>query len=123
MVYTGPEAAVYPPHITAVVSQLTGNVDAQNIIGLPTGGANNLSGFSQIGHGGLVTFGGYPAYTLGGTAVDGSGQTVVVAQTTVVIPSQNGLYVLELDAYCLPNQVDTIDAAFQAFDAQTTITA
>jgi hypothetical protein len=63
----------------------------------------------------------YPAYQLGGTWVQ-DGQTKVVAQKTVVIPGSDGLYVLQLNADGLENQMDVIGAATDVIDEQTKIT-
>jgi hypothetical protein len=120
-VYTGPEAAEYTPSIVAIVSKLTGNVDPQKIIDLAPGELNNLSGYKPLNEGATSTLGGFPAYQLGGTWVD-NGQTKIVAQKTVVIPADDGVYVLQLNADGLQDQMDIVSAATDAIDAQTTIT-
>lgn len=70
---------------------------------------------------GCSWFGNFPAYQLGGTWVQ-DGQTKLVAQKTVVIPGSDGLYVLQLNADGLENQLDTVVAATITIDDQTTIT-
>lgn len=121
IVYTGPDAGDYTPSIVALVSKLTGNVDPQQIIDLAPGELNNLPGWKAMNEGESSTLGEYPAYQLGGTWVQ-DGQTKIVAQKTVVIPGNDGLYVLQLNADGLEDQKEIIGAATDVIDSQTTIT-
>ena len=119
--YTGPEGAEYTPSLVAIVSKLTGNVDPQTIIDLSSGELNNLPGYSALNEGATSTLGEYPAFQLGGTW-ESDGQTKIVAQKTVVIPGQDGLYVLQLNADGLESQTDIVSTATDVIDAETTIT-
>jgi Probable lipoprotein LpqN len=121
IVYTGPDAGDYTPSIVALVSKLTGNVHPQQIIDLAPGELNNLPGWKAMNEGEPSTLGEYPAYQLGGTWVQ-DGQTKIVAQKTVVIPGNDGLYVLQLNADGLEDQKEIIGAATDVIDSQTTIT-
>jgi hypothetical protein len=121
IVYTGPEAAEYTPSVVAIVSKLTGNVDPQKILDLAPGELQNLSGYEPLNEGAASTLGEYPAFQLGGTWVQ-DGQKKIVAQKTVVIPGSDGLYVLQLNADGLEDQVDIVGAATDAIDSGTTIT-
>lgn len=120
IIYTGPESAEYTPSIVALLSKLTGNVDPQTIIDLAPGELQNLPGWVASNEGQNSTLGNYPAYQLGGTW-ESEGQTRIVAQKTVVIPGQDGLYVLQLNADGLENQGDIVGAATNIIDEQTTI--
>jgi Probable lipoprotein LpqN len=121
IVYTGPEAAQYTPSIVALVSKLTGNVDPQQIIDLAPGELKNLPGYEPLAEGTSSTLGDYPAIQLGGIW-EHEGQRKVVAQKTVVIPGSDGLYVLQLNADGLEDQIEVIGPATDAIDAETTIT-
>ncbi|MCV7356248.1 envelope biogenesis lipoprotein LpqN [Mycolicibacterium fluoranthenivorans] len=121
IVYTGPEAAEYTPSVVAIVSKLTGNVDPQKILDLAPGELQNLAGYEPLNEGAASTLGEYPAFQLGGTWVQ-DGQKKIVAQKTVVIPGSDGLYVLQLNADGLEDQVDIVGAATDAIDSGTTIT-
>jgi hypothetical protein len=121
IIYTGPEAAEYPPSIVAIVSKLTGDVDPQKIIDLAPGELNNLTGFKALNEGEMSTLGEFPAYQLGGTW-ESEGKTKIVAQKTVVIPGADGLYVLQLNADGLDTQKEIVGAATDVIDSQTTIT-
>jgi hypothetical protein len=120
IIYTGPEAAEYTPSIVALVSKLTGNVDPQQIVDLAPGELNNLPGYAPLNEGGTSTLGEYPAYQLGGTW-QSDGQTKIVAQKTVVIPGADGLYILQLNADGLEDQIDLVVAATDVIDSETTI--
>lgn len=121
IVYTGPEAAEYTPSLVAIVSKLTGNVDPQKILDLAPGELQNLSGYEPLNEGASSTLGEYPAFQLGGTWVQ-DGQKKIVAQKTVVIPGSDGLYVLQLNADGLEDQMDIVSTATDAIDSGTTIT-
>ena len=121
IVYTGPEGAEYTPSIVALVSKLTGNVDPQKIIDLAPGELQNLPGFKASNVGEASTLGQYPAFQLGGTWTQ-DGQTKIVAQKTVVIPGNDGLYVLQLNADGLDDQSAIVGAATNVIDEQTKIT-
>jgi hypothetical protein len=121
IVLTGPESADYTPSVVAIVSKLTGPVDQQKLIDLAPGELNNLDGYKAMGDGQTTDLAGFPAYELGGTWVQ-DGQTKIVAQKTVVIPASDGVYVLQLDADGLENQIDVIAPAADAIDKQTTVT-
>lgn len=121
IIYNGPEAAEYTPSIVAIVSKLTGDADPQAIIDLAPGELNNLPGFEAMNDGAASTLGEYPAFQLGGTWQK-DGETRVVAQKTVVIPGPDGLYVLQLNADGLEDQIDLLGAATDVIDNETTIT-
>jgi hypothetical protein len=120
IVYTGPDAGEYTPSIVALLSKLSGEVDPQAIIDLAPGELQNLPGWSAMNDGETSTLGDYPAYQLGGTWVS-DGVTKIVAQKTVVIPGPDGLYVLQLNADALEDQMDIIGPATIAIDEETTI--
>ena len=111
----------YTPSLVAIMSKLTGSVDPQSIIDLASGELNNLPGYSALNEGGTSTLGEYPAFQLGGTW-ESDGQTKIVAQKTVVIPGQDGVYVLQINADGLESQLEIISAATDAVDSGTTIT-
>ena len=119
--YAGPEGAEYTPSIAVIVSKLTGNVDPQAIIDLASGELNNLPGYTPLNEGDVSTLSEYPAFQLGGTW-ESDGQTRIIAQKTVVIPGQDGVYVLQLNADGLESQTDIVSAATDAIDSGATIT-
>ena len=123
IVYTGPEAAQagYKPNIEASLSKLTGNVDQQKLLAFAPGELNNLNGYKPLDPGEPSTLGGFPAYQLSGTW-DDNGQTEFIAQKTVVIPSADVTFVLQLNAHGLDSQQDIVIGAMKAIDDGTKIT-
>jgi hypothetical protein len=121
IVYTGPEGAEYSPSIVAIVSKLTGDVDPQKLIDVAGGELNNLPGYKPMNEGQTSTLGDYPAFQLGGTWPS-DGVTKIVAQKTVIIPSADGYFVLQLNADGLEDQGDIVGAATDVIDSDTTIT-
>ncbi|MDY6997400.1 MAG: LpqN/LpqT family lipoprotein [Actinomycetota bacterium] len=119
--YPGPGAEDYTPSIVAIVSRLTGDVDPQTILDLAPGELTNLPGWEPLTRGREDELSGFPAYQLGGTWVQ-DGMTKVVAQKTVVIPGDDGLFVLQLNADGLESQIEIIGPATDVIDEQTTIT-
>jgi Probable lipoprotein LpqN len=125
MFYTGPEAALSaatsPPSIVAKVSKFTGNVDAQAIIDRAPRQVKNLNGFHQIGSGSSGVLDGYAANELGGTWVNPNGEIQVVHLQTAIIPSQNGLYMLQLWFNCLSNQMNAAGLGLDEIDTKSAI--
>jgi hypothetical protein len=117
---TGPEAAKYTPSIVATLTKLEGDVDPQKIIELAPGATKNLPGFAPHGEGSEDNLGGSPAYQLGGTWTQ-DGQTKAVAEKVVVIDGKDNLYMLELNADALPDQVEKALPATVTIDEKTTI--
>ncbi len=78
IVYTGPEAAEYPPSIVALVSRLDGDVDPQTILDVAGGELQNLPGYEGWNEGTFSALGEFPAFQLGGTWVQ-DGLTKIVA--------------------------------------------
>ena len=120
IVDTGPEAAEYSPSIVATLSKLDGDVDPQKLIELAGGGMKNLPGFKPPGEGGEDNLGGSPAYQLGGTWTQ-DGKEKAVAEKVVVINGKDNIYLLELNADCLPDQIEKALPATITIDEKTTI--
>ena len=121
IVDNGPEAAKYPPSIVATVSKLVGEVDPQKLIELAGGATKNLPGFKAMGDGNEDNLGGFPAYELGGTWTQ-DGPERAVADKVVVINGNDHVYLLELNADCLPDQIQQVVPAAMTIDQKTTIT-
>jgi hypothetical protein len=107
------------PTINAILSKLPG-ADPAQILKLASGEVKNLPGYDG-GDGQKDSLGGFDAFQLGGTFVK-NGVTLFVAQKTVVIPSPNGLFVLQLNATGPGDSQSIMSAATDELDAKTTIT-
>jgi hypothetical protein len=121
IVSTDPAMAQDPPTIIALVSKLTGNVDPAKILEYAQGEIKNLPGYDGAPDGQPSSLGGFDATQIGGTYTK-DGVKRAIAQKTVVIPGQDGLFVLQLNADGLEGQMGALMDATGVIDEQTTIT-
>lgn len=119
-IFTGdPAMSTAPPTIVALMSKLTGDVDPAQIIKYAPGELKNLPGF-EGGDGEPKTLSGFDAYQIGGTYVR-DGVKRMIAQKTVVIPAADGLFVLQLNADGLEDQINPLMTATAEIDEKTVI--
>jgi hypothetical protein len=118
---TDPAFSADPPSIIAIVSKLTGNVDPAKVLEYAPGEIRNLPGYEGAEEGTSDELSGFDATQLGGTYKKG-GATRAIAQKTVVIPGKDGLYVLQLNADGLEDQIGALMDATGVIDDQTVIT-
>jgi Probable lipoprotein LpqN len=111
-----------PPMVVAKFAKFTGNVDPDKIFELAPNSMTNLAGFESMVEAHKDTLGGYEALEFGGS-YSPEGALTNVAQKTVVIPGQDGIYVLQLNAQALDPETGTLLDALSAIDEKTTITA
>jgi hypothetical protein len=121
IVATDPALGPNPPTIIALVSKLAGNVDPAKILEFAPGEIKNLPGYDGAQDGSPSTLGGFDATQIGGTYTK-DGAKRAIAQKTVVIPGQDGLYVLQLNADGTEDQMGALMDATSVIDEQTTIT-
>ena len=121
IISTDPAMAVDPPTIIALVSKLTGNVDPAKVLEFAPGEIKNLPGYEGAEAGSPSSLGGFDATQLGGTYTK-DGVKRAIAQKTVAIPGQDGLYVLQINADGREDQMGALMDATSAIDEQTTIT-
>lgn len=118
---TDPAFAADPPTIIALVSKLTGNVDPAKVLEFAAGEIKNLPGYEGADAGSPSQLSGFDATQIGGIYTK-DGVQRAIAQKTVVIPGQDGLYVLQLNADGLEDQMPALMDATSAIDEQTKIT-
>lgn len=122
IVFTGnPGVAEDPATIIAILSKLTGNVDPAKILEYAPGEIQNLPEFEGPETGRPGTLDGFDSMQIGGLYVR-DGVNRMIAQKTVVIPAQDGLYVLQLNADGTEDQAMPLMDATAAIDEETTIT-
>ncbi|HEX4560094.1 MAG TPA: LpqN/LpqT family lipoprotein [Mycobacterium sp.] len=121
ILFSDPAVAKDPPTIIALVSKLTGNVDPAKILQYAPGEIKNLPGYDGAADGSSSTLGGFDATQIGGTYTK-DGAKRAIAQKTVVIPGQDGLYVMQLNADGTEDQMGALMDATGVIDEQTTIT-
>ena len=120
IVDTGPEAAKYTPSIVATLSKLDGDVDPQKLIELAGGATKNLPGFKPQRRRRRRQPGGSPAYQLGGTWT----KTARPRRLRTKLSSSTATTTStcwELNADCLPDQVEKALPATATIDEKTTI--
>ena len=120
IVFNTPTNPDDPPKIIATVEKLTGNVDTDKLLAVAPGEVKNLPGFNG-GDCRKSTLSGHPACQIGGSYTK-NGVPRVVAQKTVVIPREDGIYVLQVNAEGLQADADALNAAAGVIDEKTTIT-
>ena len=113
--------AADPPTIIALLSKLTGNVDPAKILEFAPGEIRNLPGYDGAKEGSPSELSGFDASQVGGTYTK-DGVKRAIAQKTVIIPGQDGLFVLQLNADGLEDQMGALMDATAAIDEQTKIT-
>jgi len=118
---TDPAFAGNPPTIILLLSKLTGNVDPAKILEFASGEIRNLPGYDGAAEGSPSELSGFDATQVGGTYTK-DGAKRAIAQKTVVIPGTDGLYVLQLNADGLEDQLGALMDATAAIDEQTKIT-
>ena len=121
IVSNDPAMAQDPPTIISLVSKLTGNVDPAKILEYAQGEIKNLPGYDGAQGGQPSTLGGFDATQIGGTYTK-DGVKRAIAQKTVVIPGQDALFVLQLNADGTEDQMGALMDATGVIDEQTTIT-
>ena len=121
IVSSDPAMAQDPPTVIALVSKLTGNVDPAKILEYAPGEIKNLPGYDGAPDGTPSTLAGFDATQIGGTYTK-DGVKRAIAQKTVVIPGQDALFVLQLNADGSEDQMGTLMDATGVIDEQTKIT-
>ena len=108
------------PTVIAILSKLTGDVDPARILEYAPAELYNLPGFSG-GDSTESSLDGFSAVQVGGSYIRDGAQRAI-AQKTVVIPGQGGLYVLQLNADGLYADIDILMRATTVIDEQAIIT-
>lgn len=86
-----------PPYIVAIASKLTGDVDPAKILEYAPGQLNKLPDFKPLHKPKEDSLSGFAAIDYVGTYIR-EGQPRVVGQQTIVVPGNDSLFVLQLNA-------------------------
>jgi hypothetical protein len=121
ILYNTPATAADPPTIIVFVSKLVGNVDAGKTLEYAPGEIKKLPGYSGPPDGGRGKLSGFDAIQIGGSYLK-DGVRRAVGQMTAVIPGQDGLYVLQLNAESAVDQAQTLAVATGVIAQQAKIT-
>lgn len=113
--------ATPPPTIVAFVSKLTGDADPAKVLEYAANETRALPGFQGANEAKPSTLANYEASQIGGFYTK-DGVSLLIAQKTVVIPAQDGLFVLKITAEGSEDFAMPLMEATAAIDEQTTIT-
>lgn len=112
-----------PPFIIAIFSKLTGGgVQADKVLEYAPGLLENLPGYQQDGDVKKDKVGGFDAIKFQGSYLRDK-ERRYIAQRTIVIPKDDAVYVLQLNADAPLGQDDVIHDAAKEIAKGTTITA
>ena len=120
LVYTASPPSPTPPTIVAVVTKLTGDVDPAKIVEYAPNEMRTLPGFEGPEAGQKSDLGGFAATQIGGFYTK-DGVNRLIAQKTVIIPGQDGMFVLKITADGSEDLAMQMMEATAAIDEQTTI--
>lgn len=110
-----------PPTIDVLLSKLTGNVDPAKLLEYAPGELQNLPNYKSTADPNSSELGAFDAVQLAGTYTrDGKERTI--AQKTVVIPSRDAIYLLQINVDALPSDAEAVMFATSEIDERTTIT-
>ena len=110
-----------PPTIVVLLSKLTGDVDPAKILEYAPGELRNLPNYVAAAEPTTGKLSGFDAIQLAGIYErDGTERTI--AQKTVVIPANDAVYVLQMNADALKTDAAALMQATEVIDKQTKIT-
>jgi len=110
-----------PPTIVVLLSKLTGDVDPVKILEYAPGELRNLPNYVAAAEPTTGKLSGFDAIQLAGVYErDGAQRTI--AQKTVVIPANDAVYVLQMNADALKTDAAALMQATEVIDKQTEIT-
>ena len=121
MVFTAdPAAAADPPTVVATLSKLTGDVDPAKVLEYAPTDVERLPGFQGMNVGQPSDLADFEAIVLGGFYTKGDAERMI-AQKSVVIPAEDGVYLLNIRADGPQDQQTALIDATSTIDEQATI--
>lgn len=105
-----------------LLSKVGGNADPEQILEYATGELLNLPDYVAITTPTESTMSGFDAVQLGGLYTREDGEERIIAQKTVVIPEQDGLYLLQLNVGAPKGEAPVLQEATAYLDDQAKIT-
>lgn len=108
------------PFIEVLLSRLDGAVDMAQVLRYATGELNNLPDYRPVSEPASSQLSGFEAVELGGLFTK-NGEERVIAQKTVAIPTQNGMFVLQMNAEAPKADALALQLATASIDQQARI--
>lgn len=109
------------PFVEFLLSRLEGAADPSQVLEYAPGELRNLPGYSPVSEPEASKLGGFDAVQLAGLYTKG-GEERIIAQKTVVIPSANGLFVLQMNADAPKDEAPAVQVVTVWIDEQAKIT-
>lgn len=111
----------YPPSVVVLLTKLAGDADPARILEYAPGELESLPDYTVVSKPKSSTMSGFEAVQLGGLYTREDGVERIIAQKTVVIPAQDGLYVLQLNVDAPKAEAAVLQEATAALDEQAKI--
>lgn len=108
------------PFIDILMSRIDGDADPAQVLEYSTGELKNLPNYRVISEPSSAQLSGFEAVQLGGLYAE-NGEERIIAQKTVVIPSVNGLFVLQMNADGPKGDAPALQLATAMIDEQAKI--
>lgn len=121
-VFPGSAVPASPPRILALMSKLTGDVNPEDLLQYAPGELRRLPGWQPIDEGSPGELMGFDTAQVAGSYQTGPTRGVI-AQKTVVVPAEDGAYVLQLNAYGDETEAGILTQGIQAIDQQMAVIA
>lgn len=109
------------PFIDVLLSRLDGAADPAKVLEYATGELQNLPDYRAVSAPKTSQLSGFEAVQLGGL-YSKNGEERIIAQKTVVIPSGDGLFVLQINADAPKDEAQVVQLATAGIDEQAKIT-
>jgi hypothetical protein len=103
------------------MSRINGDFEAQQFIELSPSELYNLNGYVPVYDNGAASMDGFATYELGGTFMK-DGRHEFIAQKTIVVPSRDGLYVIQINSMGPDSIRDALIDDFTLINTQSRIT-
>lgn len=120
ILFATPQDPQNPPNIIAAMSKLTGNVDPAKILEFAPNEMRNKSGFAPISEPVRLKISGFDAVEASGTYTMNGARRAIV-QDTVVIPTEGGVYVAQLNADAPEAEKNVVIDAMKVINTGTQI--
>ena len=108
------------PFVEILFSRLDGAADPAQVLEYAPGELRNLSDYRPVSEPAASNLSGFEAVALGGLYTK-NGEERLIAQKTVVVPSQNGLFVLQMNADAPKADAPALQLATVVIDEQAKI--
>ena len=111
----------YPSSVVVLLSKLSGDADPAKILEAAPGELEALPDYTVGSRPMASTMSGFDAIQLSGLYTREDGEERIIAQKTVVIPAQDGLYVLQMNADGPKDEARVVQEATVVLDERATI--